>query len=268
VLLHILPAFAVCSQGGLSPSSRDTPGSGSANKKKPSKKEARVWAGSGGAGGKKISKKAASALDRSARPDGANSEEASALELDQARTTYLPTSEEKPMWELDREENERLGRALDAAARSSSSGESSSSDGGGIWSALSNSYVGNIIQHVTGGKILTDEDLEPVLREMKEILQAKNVALEIANSVCDSVQTALVGKRMESFTAIRSVVLTALRSAVERILTPHSSTDVLRGILDAKAEGRIYTIVFVGVNGVGEYMTFCMLNIATSGPVS
>lgn len=211
-----------------------------------------MWAGSSGSGGKKISKKAADALDRSVRPDGARREDASALELDQARTTYLPTSEEKPLWELDREENDRMGRALDLAVRSSETIESPSSASGGIWSAFSNSYVGNMIQHVTGGKVLTHEDLEPVLREMKEILQAKNVASEIANSVCDSVQLALVGKRMESFTAIRSVVLTALRSAVERILTPHSSTDVLRGILDSKAEGRIYTIVFVGVNGVGK----------------
>jgi signal recognition particle receptor subunit alpha len=44
----------------------------------------------------------------------------------------------------------------------------------------------------------------------------------------------------------------ALEDAVLRVLTPARSTDILREALDAKAAGRPYTIVFVGVNGVGK----------------
>lgn len=212
-------------------------------KKNPSKKAARKWAGG------KVSKKDAAGLDRSRQTGG---EEGDAYELEQARSTYLPASGEKPMWELDQEENERLGRALQAVAEDGAPDTEDAPSGGGLWSAFTNSYVGSMIQHVTGGKVLTEEDLDPVLKEMREILQSKNVASEIAISVCDSVKTALIGKKLESFTKVRSVVLSALRNAVERILTPHSSTDVLRGILDAKAAGRMFSIVFVGVNGVGK----------------
>jgi signal recognition particle receptor subunit alpha len=64
--------------------------------------------------------------------------------------------------------------------------------------------------------------------------------------------TTLVGQRLESFTRIATVVRKALEAALLRILTPKKSTDVLREILDAKAAGRAYSIVFVGVNGVGK----------------
>jgi hypothetical protein len=90
------------------------------------------------------------------------------------------------------------------------------------------------------------------------------------------VVTTLVGQRLESFTRcgrktrlknskwrfcscvlflffrISTVVRKALEAALLRILTPKKSTDVLREILDAKAAGRAYSIVFVGVNGVGK----------------
>lgn len=81
---------------------------------------------------------------------------------------------------------------------------------------------------------------------------SKNVASEVADELCESVVTTLVGQRLESFTRITTVVRKALESALLRILTPKKSTDVLREILDAKAAGRAYSIVFVGVNGVGK----------------
>jgi len=39
---------------------------------------------------------------------------------------------------------------------------------------------------------------------------------------------------------------------METILTPKKSIDVLRAALTAKSAGRVYTIVFLGVNGVGK----------------
>lgn len=39
---------------------------------------------------------------------------------------------------------------------------------------------------------------------------------------------------------------------METLLTPKKSIDVLRAALAAKNAGRVYTIVFLGVNGVGK----------------
>ena len=57
---------------------------------------------------------------------------------------------------------------------------------------------------------------------------------------------------LECLCSISTVVRKALEAALLRILTPKKSTDVLREILEAKAAGRAYSIVFVGVNGVGK----------------
>ena len=62
----------------------------------------------------------------------------------------------------------------------------------------------------------------------------------------------LVGQRLESFTRISSAVRRSVEEALTRILTPHRSIDILREIHAAKAKGKPYTIVFVGVNGVGK----------------
>ena len=70
--------------------------------------------------------------------------------------------------------------------------------------------------------------------------------------VCDSVAAGLVGQRLGGFTRISSAVRSAVEGALTRILTPKRSIDILRDIAAAKAKGRPYTIVFVGVNGVGK----------------
>lgn len=68
----------------------------------------------------------------------------------------------------------------------------------------------------------------------------------------ESVAANLEGQRLSSFTRVSSAVRTAVESALHRILTPRRSIDILRDIALAKARGKPYTIVFVGVNGVGK----------------
>ena len=50
-----------------------------------------------------------------------------------------------------------------------------------------------------------------------------------------------------------------MEAALIRILTPKVSTDVLQGVLQAKAQKRPYSIVFVGVNGVGKSTSLAKL---------
>lgn len=84
----------------------------------------------------------------------------------------------------------------------------------------------------------------PTLHDNKSIL--------LDGRVCESVATGLVGQKLAGFTRISSAVKTAVENALTRILTPKRSIDILRDIAAAKAKGRPYTIVFVGVNGVGK----------------
>ncbi|TYZ67440.1 hypothetical protein PybrP1_010998 [[Pythium] brassicae (nom. inval.)] len=183
----------------------------------------------------KLSKKELSALNRSAEFTDADEE----AQLRKKREEYLGEVEES---------DEEFSDTDDESAASSGA-ESDAKEGG--WS-FSNTRLGNFFTTVSGNKILAREDLEPVVAPMHNLLISKNVASEVADELCESVITTLIGQRLESFTRVSTVVRKALEAALLRILTPKKSTDVLREILAAKAAGRAYSIVFVGVNGVGK----------------
>eukprot|EP00455_Lapot_gusevi_P045170 TRINITY_DN5748_c0_g1_i2.p1 TRINITY_DN5748_c0_g1~~TRINITY_DN5748_c0_g1_i2.p1 ORF type:complete len:281 (+),score=87.08 TRINITY_DN5748_c0_g1_i2:613-1455(+) len=87
---------------------------------------------------------------------------------------------------------------------------------------------------------------------MRESLMAKNVAGEISAKLCESVCASLLGQKLGTFGTVRSTAKKAMEEALTRILTPRKNIDVLHGINTAREERRPYTIVFVGVNGVGK----------------
>lgn len=53
------------------------------------------------------------------------------------------------------------------------------SSGGGIFSKLTNAF-----QNITGNKVLSHEDVEPILKDFATSLMEKNVAAEIADALC------------------------------------------------------------------------------------
>ncbi|EFN56873.1 hypothetical protein CHLNCDRAFT_21935 [Chlorella variabilis] len=99
---------------------------------------------------------------------------------------------------------------------------------------------------------LTRTDIEPALATLKKKLMERNVAEEIADKVTESVATSLEGRKLASFTRVSTAVQQAVEEALTRILTPKRSIDVLREVKAVQAKGQPYTIVFVGVNGVGK----------------
>ncbi|WVR08685.1 hypothetical protein IAU60_005743 [Kwoniella sp. DSM 27419] len=119
----------------------------------------------------------------------------------------------------------------------------------------------NMLSRLTGNKVLTGEDLKPVLAEMEKHLMGKNVAKDIAEKMCDSVGTALVGKKLGGLSSIKSEVQNALSVSLTRVLTPKTSTDILLEIQRKRNASSIaspgaspdpYALTFVGVNGVGK----------------
>ncbi|TFK67908.1 P-loop containing nucleoside triphosphate hydrolase protein [Pluteus cervinus] len=119
--------------------------------------------------------------------------------------------------------------------------------------------LGNLIARITGSKVLTEEDLRPVLEGMKQHLMKKNVAKEIAEKVCEGVGESLIGQRVGGFQSTSTAVRSALGNSITRILTPKTSTDLLLSIrtklsspLPSSQQRVPYSIAFVGVNGVGK----------------
>lgn len=119
--------------------------------------------------------------------------------------------------------------------------------------------LGSIFARLTGSKVLTDQDLKPVLEGMKQHLMKKNVAMEIADKICEGVGESLLGKKVGGFQTTNNAVRTALSASLTRILTPKTSTDLLLSIrtklsspLPSSQQRVPYAITFVGVNGVGK----------------
>lgn len=102
------------------------------------------------------------------------------------------------------------------------------------------------------GQELEAGDILPILDTLKEKLIAKNVAEEVAQKICDSVQSNMVGKKLASFTRVSTAVTAAVEEALTNILSPGRNINVLQEIEAAKREGEPYSIVFIGVNGVGK----------------
>lgn len=101
-------------------------------------------------------------------------------------------------WDYRREdlpsEEEILARGAGRLKISDEDGESDqAASGAGRWSSM--------FSRLTGKKTLTQEDLKPVLAEMEKHLMDKNVAKDISEKLCDSVGTALVGKRLGGLTS-------------------------------------------------------------------
>merc|ERR1740129_547242 len=113
----------------------------------------------------------------------------------------------------------------------------------GIWSTLTS---------LVGTKQLTDADVEPVISKMRDHLIGKNVASEVADKLCQSVASKLEGKVLGTFSTVHRTVKETLVESLVQLLTPKRRIDIIRDVLEAKANKRPYVIAFCGVNGVGK----------------
>ncbi|KAJ2626443.1 hypothetical protein GGF44_005034, partial [Coemansia sp. RSA 1694] len=124
-----------------------------------------------------------------------------------------------------------------------SSGRAASSGGGGIF---------GIFKSLTSGRLLTADVLAEPMARMREHLANKNVAADVAEEICQTVARGMIGVRVGGLQNIRRLVEQSMETALTRILTPVSSTDIIRDIEQAQLQHRPYTMAFVGVNGVGK----------------
>jgi len=115
-----------------------------------------------------------------------------------------------------------------------------------------NKSVFSMFKGLVGRKNLTTTDMDPVLEKLKEHLVSKNVAVEIATKLCDSVSSKLEGKVLGSFESVASTVKSTMIESLVQILSPKRRIDILRDAMMAKKNDKPYVMAFCGVNGVGK----------------
>ena len=171
---------------GNGTSKKDSTEKAKVNKKGKPKKQT-VWHGKG-----KVTQQAMDALDRSKDKGNSQGIDQDAQALMEARSTYLPDADEIPAWEeentLDDEadENETVG-----------------------WGKS----IKGLFDQISGNKVLTEHDINAAMTEMEQMLISKNVAPNCAQEICEGVKNSLIGKKLSSFSRMKSVVRTALESS-------------------------------------------------------
>jgi signal recognition particle receptor subunit alpha len=116
--------------------------------------------------------------------------------------------------------------AIISAQNAKKDKETLAAPGGIVGSSIG--AIGGLFRNVVGGKTLTKEDLVKPLKGMEEHLLKKNVALEAAVRLCDSVERDLVGMKTPNFTStfLQHLVCTVspfrlLTLSSNRIHPPH-----------------------------------------------
>lgn len=205
--------------------------------KKKKGKSMRLWDGAES----KYNEKIANQLDFSKNKPGSDD----AAALDGKTKEFLGDAGDEEAWA--NEEVESIPTDDEESEEEKAVDTSKPGKAAGLFKSLTRS-----MKNLTGGAVLTDEDLGPILSNFKTQLMAKNVAADVATKLAESVRHSLVGKKTQQFTSMAATVKEVLKESMETLLTPKKSIDVLRAAMAAKNAGRVYTIAFLGVNGVGK----------------
>lgn len=121
-----------------------------------------------------------------------------------------------------------------------------------VWEGHKRGKLASWLRSYVGTRELDSQDFAGVLPNLREKLISKNVAVEVAEHVCSSIEASLTGKKLGTFESLHQAIEDAMVDALRRILHPKVEVNILRSVAAARARMRPYSIVFCGVNGVGK----------------
>ncbi len=174
--------------------------------------------------------------------------------LDMTSDNVDATEEERKYQQRVKEMREKMegGEGDDNWVEGYEDSDDDDDDNGGAALSKSKGFFGSFMNLIGNNRVLAEEDLTNILNEMKEHLVKKNVGHDVAQDLSDSVKLALVGSKLGNFKQVKETVRNAFENELSRILTPKKSVDIVQDIRRCNAEGNPYSIVFIGVNGVGK----------------
>ncbi len=114
--------------------------------------------------------------------------------------------------------------------------------------------VDDIVEKVTKTE-LKPKNLNPLLEEFKLILIENDVALSVAEKICDDLKQRLAGVEVKRFEDRRTILTKALRDTLITMLKAEHEINMLQIVRDKKSLGIPAIIVFVGINGTGKTTT-------------
>jgi fused signal recognition particle receptor len=102
---------------------------------------------------------------------------------------------------------------------------------------------------------LSNDSLDPLLWEFKISLLENDVALSVAEAMCEEIKKRLLGEAVGRFENKKERVNDALRDGLYKVLQAPVNVDLLEEVAIKRRERIPLIIVFVGVNGTGKTTT-------------
>jgi fused signal recognition particle receptor len=106
---------------------------------------------------------------------------------------------------------------------------------------------------------LNEKNLKDAIWELQMVLIQNDVAVEVAEHICDLTKEKILGKRTGRLENITRVFKSAIHESILEVLTPEHPLDPIEFARTQKEKGNPTTILFVGVNGTGKTTTLAKL---------
>ncbi len=108
-------------------------------------------------------------------------------------------------------------------------------------------------------KELTEKNLADAVWNLQLVLIQNDVAVEVAEHICDLTKKKLLGTRTGRLEKTGKLFREALAESVREVLTPKKPLDILGYVAEKKKSGEPTAIMLVGVNGTGKTTTLAKL---------
>ena len=108
-------------------------------------------------------------------------------------------------------------------------------------------------------KELNEKNLADAVWELQMVLIQNDVAVEVAEHICDLTKKKILGTRTGRLENLSKFFKTAILESILEVLTPEHPIDPIEFATEKKQKGEPTTILFVGVNGTGKTTTLAKL---------
>jgi len=111
--------------------------------------------------------------------------------------------------------------------------------------------LSNLVNKVTTTE-LKAEKLRPVLGDFKLNLIENDVAVSVADHICEEMEKRLNGVQIKRLEDKKKIVRTNLEEILLSILSTNEKIDLLKRVEEKRKSNEPYVILFVGINGTGK----------------
>lgn len=108
-------------------------------------------------------------------------------------------------------------------------------------------------------KELSDKNLSDVVWELQMILIQNDVAVEVAEHICNLTKEKLLGTRTGRLENLTKLFRNALYESIIEVLTPKNPLDLFEFVNEKKKRNEPTAILFLGVNGTGKTTTLAKI---------